>query len=122
MFYRELQQYTDALQRSELKHDSNFDDVTDVLSQFEDLVVVVKTDPIGDQSRSLELILRNPHGRFHLRFRYSKDFLLTLLCHVETNGQRHKVRWWDDYSKFEYAEAEHRQTVYDFMRAVINGF
>lgn len=123
MFYDELRQYTHAISAGNIRKDNNLQDVVDALRLRDDVLYVDVDDaPVAEGVKRVQLTVRAKAGSCSLSFRISADFFIPLRCYFSHDGDVYTARWNDNYQKFGYPLEEHRRTVYDFMKSVIEGF
>ncbi|ANZ48126.1 hypothetical protein ASESINO_113 [Erwinia phage vB_EamM_Asesino] len=123
MFYEELRKYTSAIRAGNIRQDNDLQDVVDVLRRSDDVLYVDVEDAfVAEGVKRVQLTVRAKAGSCSLSFRLSADFFIPLRCYFSHDGDVYPARWNDNFSKFGYPLEEHRQTVYDFMKSVIEGF
>ncbi|HCM8676785.1 TPA: hypothetical protein N4790_004504 [Shigella sonnei] len=123
MFYRELQQYTDALRKATIDADNNLRDVVSAIEQCSDVLYAETIEsPTHDGVKSLQLHVCSKHGSLSLNFRVGLDYYMVRKSYLSCDGDLYPVVWNNDYSKFIYPLEEHRRTVYEFVKAVLEGF
>ena len=72
--------------------------------------------------KSLQLHVCSKHGSLSLNFRVGLDYYMVRKSYLSCDGDLYPVVWNNDYSKFVYPLEEHRRTVYEFVKAVLEGF
>lgn len=125
MFYRELERYTETLTRLNLNKDGKLHDVAYALEHVPDAPrVALSCQECGAGVNKVCLSVRNPHGEIVLNFRADHEYLLVLRSYIRqpTHDNSLIVRWCDDYQGFGFPLEAHKRTVYEFVRAVVNGF
>ncbi|AFQ96566.1 hypothetical protein STRATTON_116 [Erwinia phage vB_EamM_Stratton] len=123
MFYDELRKYTHAISAGNISKDNNLQDVVDVVGRSDDVLYVdVDEAFVAEGVKRVQLTVRAKAGSCSLSFRVSAEFFIPLRCYFSHDGDVYPARWNDNYQKFGYPLEEHRRTVYDFMKSVIEGF
>jgi len=125
MFYRDLERFAEALNRQDLSKDGKLHDVIYILEHVDDAPrVAVSCEPCGAGVNRVCLSVRSAHGEIVLNFRADHEYLLVLRSYIRQPDHDNSliVRWCDDYQGFGFPLEAHKRTVYEFVRAVVNGF
>lgn len=123
MFHRELQQYADALRAATIDAKNNLRDVVSTLEGCSDVLYAETIEtPTHDGVKSIQLHVCSKQGSLSLNFRVGLDYYLLRKGYLSCGGDLYPIVWNDDYAKFGYPLEEHRRTVYEFVKAVLEGF
>jgi len=124
MFYRELERYTAALTRLTPAKDGKLHDVAYILEHTPDAPHVELSSELVDRGiEATRLAVSVGDDMIVLNFRISAEYFAVLKSHVTINKVSvHPIRWCDNFEQFTYPLEAHKRTVYEFIRAVVNGF